>query len=534
MMKRILFCLIALSIFVSGQAFRLSKPFLNDSTVYEGLASNGVTQIEFQGDSLIWFATGGGLSKTEDLGNNFYSYYRGENNIPKGGISAIATMDSVIWIAAVFDSLTVEGELQTGGGLAYSKNAGKSWTYVSQPIDLVKHSDDDYILQSWNGDTITCLAITTPINNTTWDISVSEQNGDTVVYIVSWAGGLRRSKDFGKSWQIIPLPTDEMNTLLETDTIDFEINPHDPSLDASGNHNHKGFSVLSYGDTLWVGTADGVNLGIINPTNDERIRWRKYNAQNSTLSGNFIVALARQYYDGKETIWVGALTAEGSNEIRAVNKSSDGGLTWTRTLIGERVYGFAFYNEITYVCTENGLYKSIDSENWALYQPMEDTDNNRYIYSQDVYAAALDPHVYYPFLWIGTSDGIAKTADDGINWTIYQRHRSTSSPGEPEIYAFPNPFAPNFHNVSSGDGHVRIQYFLEKAALVKLDIYDFAMDPVHSEEYQQVDHLGDNALVWNGRNRAGQLVANGTYFCKLTIKDDTKEKFYWTKLIVIK
>jgi len=67
MMKRLTTAILLLTLTLSGQAFRLSKPFLNDSTlVYEGLGSNGVTQIAFQGDSLTWFATGGGLSKTAD------------------------------------------------------------------------------------------------------------------------------------------------------------------------------------------------------------------------------------------------------------------------------------------------------------------------------------------------------------------------------------------------------------------------------------------------------------------------------------
>jgi len=532
MIKKVILLIITLSLLCYGQAFRLSKPFLNDSTVvYEGLGSNGITQIEFQDDSLVWFATGGGLSKTEDLGGSFYSYYRGENNIPRGGISAIATLGNVIWIAGVFDSLTVEGELQTGGGLAYSKNRGENWTYVPQPIDTVA---GNYKFQPWNGDTVAFLAIKTPINNTTWDIFVSEQNGDTIVYITSWAGGLRRSKNFGASWEGIPLPTDDLDMLLCSDKIDFEINPQDPAIQASGNHNHKGFSVLSYGDTLWVGTADGINLGIIDPTNDECIRWQKFNAQNSNLSGNFIISIARQFYNGKETIWVGALTAEGSSEVRGVNKTTDSGLTWTRTLIGERVYGFAFHNEIAYVCTEHGLFKSVDGENWALYDPMKDEYNNRFIYSEDVYAAALEPNKDTPYLWLGTSDGIATTSNDGSAWTIYQQHRSASDSDQPGIYAFPNPFAPNFHNVSRGDGHVRIQYYIENPASVKLEVFDFAMDRVYTDEFAYIEHIGDNALVWNGRNSAGHLVANGTYFCKLTIKDDLIETSYWTKLIVIK
>ena len=527
MIKQTIFITILFSVCLFGQAFRLSKPSLNDSTVvYEGLGSNGITKIAFQGDSLIWFATGGGLSKTTDFGETFSTYYSGLNNLPRGGISAIAIQDSIIWVAGVFDSTTTSGDMQTGGGLAYSKNYGESWTYIPQPIDSSNDKTD-----IWNGDTVAFLPITTPVNNTTWDISITPIAEDSVwVYITSWAGGLRRSNNFGKSWQRVPLPSDELDMLLCSDDIDFEINPRDPG--QQGNHNHKGFSVISYDDTVWVGTADGVNLGIIE--SDDCIRWQKFNADNSNLSGNFIVALGRQYYNDEETIWVGALTAEGSNEIRGVNKTSNGGLTWSRTLVGERVYNFAFDGPVVYVCTERGLFKSVDGENWALFDQPVDTDKNEYLFSEDVYSAGVDKREGPTYLWMGTSDGIGKTANDGINWKLYRQYLSTRQPGQPDIYAYPNPFAPNFHNVSKGDGHVRIQYYLENAATVRLEIFDFGMNRVFEGEQHYIDNTGDNSEIWNGRNHAGDIVANGTYFCKLTVKQNDREKAYWTKLIVVK
>ncbi|MBU4446061.1 hypothetical protein KJ656_13445, partial [bacterium] len=327
----------------------------------------------------------------------------------------------------------------------------------------------------------------------------------------------------------LPLPGDDNDMLICCEEIDYEINPRDPP---EGNHNHKGFSVLAYGDTVWAGTANGINLGLVE--SDGCIRWQHYNAQNSNLAGNFIIALGRQLWRGEETIWVAALTAEGAGETRAACKTSDGGLTWSRTLVGERIYNFAFKDSIVYACTERGLFKSIDGDNWALYKPIVDEQNNIYIFSHDVYAAGIDTREGVLYLWLGTSDGIAKTADDGIHWTIFRKSLSTSLPGQPAIYAYPNPFAPSIHNVLNGDGHVRVQYYLENSATVSLEIYDFSMDLVYESEHHHIIHVGDNSITWNGRNRAGDLVANGTYFCKLTKKDDDKEKSYWTKLIVVK
>ena len=51
--------------------------------------------------------------------------------------------------------------------------------------------------------------------------------------------------------------------ILKKDHIlnDYFLNPRDPV--DGGNHNHKAFSVLVYGDTVWVGTANGLNRGLM-------------------------------------------------------------------------------------------------------------------------------------------------------------------------------------------------------------------------------------------------------------------------------
>jgi len=499
----------------------LAKPnFSLTDSLYSGLPSNGVTQIALQGDSLIWLATGGGLSRTSDFGATIVSYYSGMNNLPRGGISAIAVRDSIIWVAGVFDSNTVKGEMQTGGGLAYSRDNGQTWHFVAQPIDA---ADDRYGL--WDGDRVEFLPIVTPVNNTTWDIALT----DDYAYIVSWAGGIRRTKDWGKTWERLVLPPDGDDRLECGEPITFKVNPRDPP---EGNHNHKGFSVLAYNDTVWVGTANGINLGIVEST--DCIRWRKYTARNSAISGNFVVALGRQLYKGQETIWAVTLPAEGAGEYQAVSKTSDGGLTWSTTLVGERAYSFAFDDSIAYVCTDRGLFKSIDSENWAVYTPIADTTRQEYIYSQHAYAAEVDKREGVTYLWVGTGDGLAKTRDDGLHWRVYRTSLSTADAGQPDIYAYPNPFSPTHHNILNGDGHVRIQYNLTKPALVMLEVFNFAMERVYRSEWFSIPAAGDYNLPWNGRASNGEIVANGVYFCKLTRRKGDKDKEFWTKLIVVK
>ena len=85
------------------------------------------------------------------------------------------------------------------------------------------------------------------------------------------------------------------------------------------------------------------------------------------------------------------------------------------------------------------------------------------------------------------------------------------------------------NGILNQDGHVRFVYFNPSNSLKsEIDIYDFSMN--HVINLSQKIIIEDEAtIIWNGRNRLGSRVVNGTYFCRLSI--DNKE--YWTKLLVI-
>ena len=61
-----------------------------------------------------------------------------------------------------------------------------------------------------------------------------------------------------------------------------------------------------------------------------------------------------------------------------------------------------------------------------------------------------------------------------------------------------------------------------------VDIYDFAMHHVITLE-RGINISNEDIIIWDGRNDRGQKVVNGTYFCRLSNKDN----IYWTKLVVI-
>ena len=66
------------------------------------------------------------------------------------------------------------------------------------------------------------------------------------------------------------------------------------------------------------------------------------------------------------------------------------------------------------------------------------------------------------------------------------------------------------------------------------DIFNFGMEKVYSEIYNLNSYYG--ALKWDGRDMAGNHVANGVYFIRLNFSSSRNQSpgDNWTKLIVVK
>jgi hypothetical protein len=442
-----------------------------------GLRSNSVSDVVIHNDQ-IWLGTNKGLSRSNDGGQTWVTYDYG-SGLPRGGVSAIAVQDDIIWVATAFDSLTKDaGELTTGGGLAYSLDDGVNWQRVPQPG-------------------------ITPVQNVSYDIALL----DNEVWITSFGGGLRHSSDRGQNW-------------VES--------PPDSSLafDPLNRLNHRAFSVINADGVLWVGTAGGVNKSI-----DNGLTWTNFSHQNQSrpISGNFVRALGQQKWAGAEYIWAVTAKAEDENEISGVSVSEDGGYSWRTTLLEESCWNFAFENSVVYVCSDNGLFKSLDfGRSWVRFADIEDRANDERYLSTSIYAAGVtSTHV----LWAGGGDGTASTADGGLTWTI---QRGTVRPGserEPRTFAYPSPFSPSRHNNLRDDGHVRFQYNTTNATQVTVRVYDFAMDLV-AEVANNVSRPagGSFSEIWNGRNQRGDVVANGVYFYCVELDGDGT---YWGKVMVL-
>tara|TARA_B100001750_G_scaffold48092_1_gene36249 strand:- start:124 stop:1836 length:1713 start_codon:yes stop_codon:yes gene_type:complete len=543
-------------------SFRSMAAVNIDSTI-NNMRSNIVTEIILQTNSTVWLGTGLGVSiirdslTVETLPSSAELIEGSPDTLlPEGGISAMDILADNKTMVAIAGS---KNDMPIGKGLALTTNATDgviSWLYYRQPIDLQSQDTIDWAGGRYN---FACLPITVTQANVTYDVAVTEE----YAWIASWAGGLRRNNFAGSGWKRVPLPMDDqfkLNTCEDSSytTVinkefspgqpeysknvlkDYELNPRDPA--DEGNHNHKTFSVLVYGDTIWVGTANGINRGIIDADGFDCIDWEHYSYPTDGLSGNFVVSLALQMHKGKRVIWAATVNADDPTEQRGVSYTINDGLSWNTALLGERVYNITAYDSLVFAATANGLWKTEDGINWARYKPARQAIPvlNTAIYSTDellaneVYSVAFDSRPYYGdnSIWIGTRDGAAHSYDlDGLNWKIFRAEYD-----QDEDYAYPNPFSPYTHNVIGGDGYVRFHTNEWSGTFViDLDIYNFAMEKVFAGSFDRRD-ASSGALKWNGRDTQGRLVNNGVYFVKLKYPENqtSKPSAHWLKLIVVK
>ena len=564
-MKRFIFYIVLLfntdliyaqKLFPSDYSYRSVIADSTDSLLLSTntMLSNVVTEVILQADNLVWLGTGLGISiisdslsvktlqDTLDLINGSYT-----TRIPRGGISAMTTGDQggpyeKFMFAAAAGS---ENDIPIGKGIVFTTDATDStinWVYYDQPIDDALSDTIPF------GDIgfVAVLPVTVPQANVTYDMDLSEE----FAWTASWAGGLRRFKLIDQVWERVPLPMDNqyvLTTCKDTSYIriggkyilkDYYLNPRDP-LDG-GNHNHKAFSVLSYSDTIWVGTANGINRGILGSGNC--IDWKHYSYPMDNLSGNFVVGLEIQRLNGKRIIWAATVNADDPTEKRGISYTIDDGLSWNTALLGERIYNIAAFDSLVFAASANGLWKTEDGINWALYKPAHQAIPvpNTAIYDLDevladeVYSVAFDNRSYYGdgSIWIGTGDGAAHSYDlDGLNWKIFRAEYDIN-----EDYAYPNPFSPYTHNVLNDNGYVRFHTNEWPGTFViDIDIYNFAMEKVYATSFdKRISSSG--TLKWDGRDQQGVYVHNGVYFVKLTYPENqsSKPSPHWVKLIVVK
>jgi len=475
--------------------------------------SNSAVDLLVRGDTL-WVAGGKGIDRTED-GGATWTHYGGLEPFDREDIAALEAHGSTFWASLAGSEESDQGSLPVGLGLVRSTDNGQTWTHFEQP----RESEDMSTYEiTYGSNTIAALAVTTDINNITYDIAVTGE----AVFIASFAGGLRRSTDGGQTFEPVILPPDFLDRITPEDTLDFELSPvNRPDLGLRESLNHRVFSVHAMSDdTIWVGTAGGINL-----STDGGVSWRKFSFNNQTqpISGNFVVAIGDNMIGGVRHVWAATVNALNPIEFRAVSYTTDMGESWQTALRGEFTHNFGFKDEVVYAATNSGIYRSDDGgRSWIAFSRFVDAASRQISADERCFAAVSQGDR----VWVANSDGLMYTEDSdesffGTRWTILRAAQKLAS--VEEVYAYPNPFAPD-------DEVCRIHYRTGGGS-VSIKIYDFAMMPVRTL-LRNASRAPDVEFdeVWDGLNDNGERVANGVYYIEVSEGDQDPR---WTKVVVL-
>jgi hypothetical protein len=278
-----------------------------------------------------------------------------------------------------------------------------------------------------------------------------------------------------------------------------------------------------------VGTADGINKSV-----DGGVSWRKFNHQNQaqSISGNFVVALKEQRWNNRRILWAATVNANDTSEIKGVSYTENAGETWKTALLGEWAHNISVNDagNIVYVATDNGVFRTSDAgESWTKSGAISDATNLQRFVSSECYAVGSKGDT----VWIGGPEGIAYTIDSlppkqfGSTWHILRTAEQVMNKNI--TYAYPNPFAPSSEPV-------RLHYSINANASLTQDvsirIFDYAMLPVRTL-IQKTSRLSGKEYdeIWNGRNDHNSIVANGVYFYRVEIGDQSP---LWGKILVMR
>ena len=249
------------------------------------------------------------------------------------------------------------------------------------------------------------------------------------IWITSFAGGLRKSTDYGVTWKRVLLPSDDLDSIYVGGNYNY-------SLDPRVNLNHRAFSVKNANDsTLIVGTANGINI-----SSDWGVSWKKYNYQNSgngtsRVSGNFVVNLHVQRYSGKEIIWAATRPAEDNNEVNALSYTTNRGQTWSYTLKGYSPNGIFSKDSIVYGLTDAGIWRArFGVFDWAKPSLIADPVTKDVCKTNSFYSGNFVGDTLY----IGSNDGLLRTRETGIAWAspwkIYRASACLDAGSELKIF----------------------------------------------------------------------------------------------------
>lgn len=503
--------------FILGWVFQSNAQIVGQvPSPTESIAQNSVSNMAALGDTL-WI--GPSLNRTVNNSADWYYPEEATEIVSENGrVFSLALAPDTVIAGLGYNADTPDGSVQAGLGFHISTDGGNNWDYIENPNEAEDDTTFDY-----GGITYPKLPITTQEQSPPFEIA---QRSNTI-FSANWALGIVRSQDFGESWQRIILPPQQADSLVPEQEYEFnseEGNRYDPRYD----QNLLGFTVfIDNQDRVWTGTAGGLNISqnaLYAPA--DSIRWKHIQFDNSEngLPANWIITIKQQpeTNDIWLTTWPSGIS---DNEQYGIARTSDEGQTFDHYLSGERINDIGFKDGIIYAAGDNGFFISTDNgSSWD--QIPQITSANTFIKESAQYYSIASTS---DRLWIGTSDGLASTADGGESWQITRvnfpldgSNRYQQDAPSVETYAYPNPFSPRRHDI------VRIKYEVREAGNVQIRLFDFGMNLIRKLDSGNFSE-GTYEAVWDGRDQRGKQVANGPIFYQI----DTPGKTIRGKILVV-
>lgn len=429
----------------------------------------------------------------------------------RGRLFSIALAQDTVFAGIGYNDVTNNESIQSQLGFYVSTDRGNNWELIDTSRTLDAPTDTTI---RYGGQDLDIVPVIVPQQSPPYDVDF---HGDKV-FFAAWASGVRRSMDFGQTWERLVLPPFSLDELNPDHNYNFTI---DPRGDGQTNDylNYLGFSVAISGNGLvYAGTAGGLNISdnaLSAPA--DSIRWRHVRQApgNRGLLGNWITSIKENPYD--QAVWMTNWVSVSGQDQEGVVVTRDNGHTFEKHLIGERIYDIGFQDDTIYAAGNNGVFISRDNGiSWRQISRL--TSPNTFMKPNTRYfsVAATKERI-----WIGSSDGIASTVDHGTNWEITRvnfpldgenQHQS----GAPDVasYAYPNPFSPR------RDGLVRITFENPDASNVTIRLFDFGMNLIRILDDQKKLGSGTYEAVWDGTDQQGRKVANGTVFYEVNTGSD--------------
>jgi len=472
------------------------------------IKQNSVSNIAAIGDTL-WI--GPGLNRNISNDSDWF-YPEGATHITngKGRVFSLALAPDTVWAGLGYDVQGPDGSVQAGLGFQVSTDGGDTWRYIENPRET--KSDTALV---YGGKTYANLPVTTQEQAPPFDIAI---NGNTVIS-AGWALGIVRSRDFGTHWERLILPPQSADSLVPEESYTFSgngQNRYDPRYD----QNLLGFAVMiDKKQRIWTGTAGGLNIsGNALSAPRDSIRWHhlQYDGSPDGLLSNWIITIRQQPSTGDiwMTNWISGIK---ENEQYGIVRTADGGKTFDQYLEGKRINDIGFKGGMIWAAGDDGLFFSKNNgTNWFKVPQIKSANNFIKTSAKYYSVAATDDK-----LWVGTSDGLASTADYGNTWQITRVNFPLSGHNQyqqeaPKVkaYAYPNPFSPRRH------GEVRIKYKVENPGSVRIRLFDFGMNLIQTLDSGNYS-AGTYEAVWDGTDAEGRQVANGPVFYQIDTPDNT-------------